>query len=1089
MGEEGHYGTQRFAPPVTARDLVAAGFEDVTEIGSGGFGVVFRCRQPILDRIVAVKVLAPETQLGALHESFHEERALGRMTGHPNIVNLLEIGKTPSGRSFIVMPYYATGSLGSRIRAHGALSIEEVLRLGVRLSGAIETTHHLKVVHGDVKPSNILVSDYGEPILSDFGIARIGGDDGLDEGFIAGSVAFSAPEVIAGSRPTPASDVYGLGASMLCALTGYEIFDARPGETPSQQAERIASSSVAVLTMAGMTEDVCSAVGSAMARDSGDRPSAALFGEQLQQIQAVKGFQVDQMAVLDQRANGGGAILARYRPQSIGLARRMWVAEGNLPLVLTTFVNRRAEMTAAKNALAVSRLVTVVGVGGVGKTRLALRIAEKTHGDFPDGAWLVELAELRDGSLVAEAISGALQLRSQSARSPLEVLAEFLSTRRLLLVLDNCEQIVETVADIIEKLLRRCPGLRVLVTSREPLNIDGETLLHVPPMPIPEEIDNLSPSELPKYDAITLFVERAAAAVPGFVITEANCTAVARICAVLDGLPLAIELAAARLASMSPDQIVDRLANSATILTHGRRGAPARHRTLGAVIGWSYELCTATEQATWARLSVFAGSFELDAAEEVLAEDLPPTETLDILSSLLDKSILTREEVDGMVRFRMLNTIRDYGRDRLNRSGEAPHWRRRHRDWYQRFVVAANVEWISERQREFIDRLVRELPNLREALGYTMSGPPKSTTTALHFVNALDHFWLARGVPSEARYWIDRARSSTTKSEGNDIELAETLSHGVVFAGAQGDIAEARSLVAESRSLGSASKSSMVRAHVCHAEGFLALITGEFLQAESYLREERELFESNDDLGRQVEILLLLAWAHTLSGNCMEALSYFDQAESISETHGEETYRSYSFWGAGVAMWKLGRMNDAERALQQGTALASAREDPFVASLSIETLAWLAAANGDAIRAATLLAAAAEVARTAGCTPVIFPALWSYHEECIDAVSMTLTAAELESARRRAHSFTLAEATAFALGESLADNHSDGRQSAGLTKRESEVAALVAQGMTNKAIAAKLFISQRTVHGHVEHILSKLAFTSRTQIAAWVARG
>ncbi|QBJ95588.1 protein kinase [Rhodococcus sp. ABRD24] len=1089
MSEEDRDHTERCVPPVAAGELEAAGFEDVREIGSGGFGVVFRCVQPDLDRVVAVKVVEREAEPDTLCDGFQEERALGRMTGHPNIVNLLEIGRTPSGRRFFVMPYFANGSLSRRIREYGTLSLEEVLRLGVRLSGAIATAHRLGVVHSDVKPGNILVSDYSEPVLSDFGIARIGGHNDAETGVIAGSVAFSAPELFGGAGPTPASDVYGLGASMLCALTGYETFDRHTGETPVEQAERIASVPAAVLSTAGMADDVRAAIGAAMAREPGDRPSAVSFGEQLQRIQADRGFPVDEVAVLGEQDDGGRALLPRRRPQASTPAGPMSSGEGNLPLTLTSFVDRRAEVTAAKNALAVSRLVTVVGIGGAGKTRLALRIAEKTRSNFPDGVWIVELAELRDGSLVAESIAGTLRLRSQSARSPLEVLAESLAARTLLLVLDNCEHIVDTVADIVATLLRRCPGLRVLATSREPLGIEGETLLHVPPLPVPETVDKLSVAELPQYDAVTLFTERAAAAVPGFEVTEANCVTVARICAVLDGLPLAIELTAARLTSMSLDQIAARLASRYTLLTHGRRGAPARHQTLRAAIDWSYELCTATEQATWARLSVFAGSFELDAAEELLAGDLTPTETLDTLSNLLDKSILNRVEVEGIVRFRMLDTIRDYGHDRLERSNDAERWHRRHREWYERLAVAATADWISARQRDSIDRLVRELPNLREALAYTMTESREFAAATLHFVNALYLFWLARGMLSEGRYWIDRARGTSVDTGSDKSGLTEALSHAVVFAGSQGDLENAGALVAEAKSLGAGASEAVVRGHVLHAEGYLALFAGDLPRARSCLQGAYDVVEAGSDLGRQVEILLPLAWAHTLSGNCTEALAWFDQAQSITETHGEEVFRSYSSWGTGVAMWKLGRLDGAERALRQGTALATSRDDPFVASLCIETLAWLAGTNGDAIRAATLLAVAEKVARMAGCAPVIFPALWRYHEECVEATSSVLGAAKVESARRHAFSLSLSEATALALGETVSNAHAGDQQLAGLTRRESEVAELVGQGMTNKAIAAKLVISQRTVHGHVEHILSKLGFTSRTQIAAWVARG
>ena len=1088
MSEEDRYDTQRHVVPVVERDLEAAGFEDVREIGSGGFGVVFRCVQPILDRVVAVKVVEEEATKDVLWDALQEERALGRMTGHPNIVSLLEIGTTPSGRRFFVMPFFSQGSLSRRIRDHGTLSLEEVLRLGVRLSGAIGTAHHLEVVHNDVKPANVLMSDYGEPVLSDFGIARIGNQGGT-ESVVAGSAAFSAPELFGSAGPTPASDVYGLGASVLCALTGYENFDRRTGETPVEQNRRIASSPAVVLPAVRMADDVLVAIGTAMSREPDDRPTAEYFGEQLQQIQADRGFPVDEMAILGERDNVGRVSPARRQPQTRISAGSVSRGEGNLPLNRTSFVDRRTEVTKAKNALAVSRLVTVVGTGGAGKTRLALRIAEKTGSTFPDGVWIIELSELHDGSLVAQLIASTLQLRTQSARSALEVVIESVAEGNVLIVLDNCEHLVDAVADIVETLLSCCPRLRVLATSREPLGIEGETLLHLPPLSTPETVDNLSAAELPQYDAATLFVDRASAVVPGFEVNDANCATVGRICAILDGLPLAIELAAVRLASMSLEQIADRLVSRYTLLTQGRRGAPARQQTLQAAIDWSFELCTVIEQTTWARVSVFAGSFGLDGAEGLFAGELTPTETLDTLSSLLDKSILNREEVDGIVRFRMLGTLRDYGLARLEQSGDGTRWRGRHRDWYERLAVDVNTDWVSARQRVSIDRLVRELPNLREAMAYAMSTSYEMCSTAMDFVNALYRFWLARGMLAEGRYWVGRARQASNSVGGNEVELAEAISHEVVFAGSQGDLDDAETLVAEARTLGADASDSMVRAHALHAEGFLALFTGNLPLARSCLQRAQDIVERGSDLGRRVEILLPLAWAHTLSGNCTEALARFNQARSITETHGEEVFRSYSLWGIGVAMWQLGKRDDAEWALRQGATLATSREDPFVASLCVEALAWLAGSNGDAIRSATMLVAAEQAARRVGCEPVIFPALWTYHEECVEATLSVLGAAKVESVRRHASSLNPIRATELALGETATNEASGDRPLAGLTRRESEVAALVAEGMTNKAIAAKLVISQRTVHGHVEHILCKLGFTSRTQIAAWVARG
>ena len=331
---------------------------------------------------------------------------------------------------------------------------------------------------------------------------------------------------------------------------------------------------------------------------------------------------------------------------------------GNLPAELTSFVGRRGELAEVRRLLAGSRLVTLTGVGGVGKTRLALRAAAGLARAFPGGVWLVRLDQLRDEALVAQAVAGTLGLQDRAGFSPEAALADYLSGRQLLLVLDNCEHLVDAAAKLADLLLLRAAGLRVLATSREALTIDGEMVLAVPPLPVPEAGQPLTAAELGVCPAVRLFAERAAQVVPGFAVTEANQAAVAGICRRLDGLPLALELAAARLPVLSPEQVDARLGDRLGLLTRGGRVRPARQQTLRASIGWSYELCSRAERLLWARLSVFAGGFELDAAEGICADDrLAAGEVLDLLAALAGKSILTAAHREGVARYRLPETL------------------------------------------------------------------------------------------------------------------------------------------------------------------------------------------------------------------------------------------------------------------------------------------------------------------------------------------------------------------------------------------------------------------------------------------------
>ncbi|RYF64500.1 MAG: protein kinase, partial [Comamonadaceae bacterium] len=382
---------------------------------------------------------------------------------------------------------------------------------------------------GDVRDAEIgqlRLTDYGEPELTDFGIAHIAGGFETATGAVTGSPAYTAPEVLGGDPPTPAADVYGLGATLFSALTGHAAFERRSGEQVVAQFLRITTQEVPDLRERGIPEDVSDTIARAMSREPGQRPAtAADFGEELRRLQRHHGFPVDEMALraeADAPRNGEQPTSPdgprSEAPATLG-------ATGRLPLELTSFVGRRHELTEAKNLLAGSRLVTLTGIGGVGKTRLALRVAAAVQRGYPDGVRLIELGELRDESSLVDAVAAAVGVRHHSAIPLREVLIEFLTPRELLLVLDNCEHVVDAVAEIAGLLLHTCPRLRILATSREPLGIGGEAMLRVPPLAIPDPERQPSLRGLPKYDAVTLFAERAADAVPGFALTEANAAA------------------------------------------------------------------------------------------------------------------------------------------------------------------------------------------------------------------------------------------------------------------------------------------------------------------------------------------------------------------------------------------------------------------------------------------------------------------------------------------------------------------------------------------------------------------------------------
>jgi predicted ATPase len=369
-------------------------------------------------------------------------------------------------------------------------------------------------------------------------------------------------------------------------------------------------------------------------------------------------------------------------------------AGGNLPAEVTSFVGRRRELADLKRALTKSRLVTLTGAGGVGKTRVAQRLARDRRRAYPHGTWLIELAELPDPALLTKTVLSELGVHGQLTRPTgdvLEELVDSLTDRHLLLVLDSCEHLLDEVAALATVLLRRCPDLQILATSRAPIGVVGEAVIPVPTMTAPEPDRSSGMAGLSRYDAVALFTERAVAAVPDFAVTQGNYRAVATLCHRLDGLPLAIELAAGRLRSLSPHQILSKLDDRYALLKGNGRERPDRQQTLRASVEWSYQLCTRHEQRLWAELCVFAGSFELDAVEAVCPSATGSEDIVDLMSGLVDKSIVVRYQRGDAARYRLLDALREFGWERLTETGDPPSLKIRHLQWYAALVQSAKT--------------------------------------------------------------------------------------------------------------------------------------------------------------------------------------------------------------------------------------------------------------------------------------------------------------------------------------------------------------------------------------------------------------
>jgi len=546
---------------------------------------------------------------------------------------------------------------------------------------------------------------------------------------------------------------------------------------------------------------------------------------------------------------------------------------------------------------------------------------------------------------------------------------------------------------------------------------------------------------------------------------------------------LAIELAAARLRAMSLEQIDSRLDDRFALLTRGSRGAPKRQQTLQWCIAWSYDLCTTAEQRLWDELSVFAGGFELDAAEHVCGGDLDDAELLDALAALVDKSILIRDETDNGVRFRMFETVQQYGRQMAQAHGTYPEAARRHREWCEQMALQAEKEWIGPHQTAWIARLERELPNLRKALEFSFSEPNES---AVHMTSTLYLFWALGGRLSEGRRWLERELAQPIRS--SRIHRAKAFFAASSMAGLQEDMPTALEKLRELANLADDTADPLVKALLSHAEANICLAGGdaELQRASDLLTEAVALYTRLGEPGLQLDAQISLGWSYALRDDSDRALAPLEQALTVTESTGEVMLRSWALWAAGFALWRKGDIGAATHMLQKGIRAARQVDDPLVTAACSEMLAWTAAQQHHYRRATVLMGAADTLGHAAGISAFILSDLQIYRERAERAGRTALGARAFEAARQEGAVMNFHTAVAFALNENSSAAAS-ATPPATLTRRERQVADLVAEGLTNKAIAARLVISQRTAEGHVEHILTKLGFSSRAQIAAWAS--
>lgn len=749
-----------------------------------------------------------------------------------------------------------------------------------------------------------------------------------------------------------------------------------------------------------------------------------------------------------------------------------------LPNYATPFVGRDSELRTLQLLIGTERLITINGPGGMGKTRLAVHAAGRFRRAFADGVRVVELGSLHMPELLPQAVADSLGLpvRGSHGTSTEQMLVEYLGSRRILLVLDNCEHLLDASARLISVLLRGTSQLHIIATSREVFGIPEEHRLALQPMHTTTDTDRGAPG------AVELFESRASAILPSFTVNPENRDAVNRVCARLDGMPLAIELACSRLSVLSIDQLAARLDHRLDLLTEGNRTGPTRHRSLQATMDWSYELCTREQQLLWARTSVFVGGFDLDMAETVCAgRGISSHGILDGVFALVAKSILQRVEENGQVRFRMLETLREYGAAQLSVE-ESDALRDRHFVWCADVLRRAADSWFGPDQKTTSSCIRDNRADIRFALERALRSPDsEQARRAANLIADVWFLWACGISVTEHRLWLDRVLEEPEFAAVRDRASATA---GLVMT-LQGDRDGADSVLRHA--LDSGNDDPVVRAFSTHVLGLNEFFAGNFDSAIEFLTESSDLYTR---IPERVDLVctmkIHLGMVYSFTGNLADAHEAFDSVRALAETNGEIWLRSYAVYGLGLVALVAERYSEAAHCAVSALDLHRSFDDVVGTTLMTDLLAWAEAESGSSDRAAVLLGAASAMWGSFG-EQLYGSEHWIEKREVFEErARRSLGPREFEAHRASGSTMSVGELISYALGEtSGAAAAVDKATPTALSPREREVADMLADGLSNKDIAAKLVLSPRTIEGHVERVLQKLGMSRRQEVAGY----
>jgi predicted ATPase len=899
-------------------------YEIVGPLGAGGMGEVYKARDLRLDRCVAVKILPSAFSADSDRlRRFQEEARSASALNHPNIITIYELGQ--DGSTHYIAMELVEGKTLRDLLGPGLLPMRKALEIAAQVAEGLTKAHEAGIAHRDLKPENLMISHDGFVKILDFGLAKVlptarldtGSTSGFESepGLVVGTVGYMSPEQVSGDRLDFRADQFSFGCVLYEMVTGKRAFERSTVPETLVAVLREPHPPIGVQNP-DAPAPLCWAVERCLAKEPDNR------------YNSTRDLALELAAIRDRFSEKPG--------------KQVETRAGNLPVQRTGFVGREKEVAVARELLLRQdvRLVTVTGPGGIGKTRLAVEVASGLLEYFSGGAHFVPLSSLSDPGLIPSAIVQALRIREAGGQSPLEILKKDLqdsSHGPMLLVLDNFEHLMQAAPTVAE-LLATGPNLKIMVTSRAALHVYGEHEFPVPPLALPDSRSLPSIEVLSQCPAVALFIQRAMAAKPDFELNRENAGVVSEICARLDGLPLAIELAAARVKVLSPSSMLTRLASRLQLLTGGARDLPQRQQTLRAAIDWSYDLLSAAEQKLFRRLSVFVGGCTLEGVEAVCDTrgDLD-LDLLDGMASMVDKSLAQQvEQAKGESRFVMLETIREYALDKLDASGEKAQAKRAHAAYC---LVLAEEEAKEQAGGEWLDRFTSEHDNFRAGLGWlTETGDAE---WGLRLGTALFRFWEIREYFAEGRDRLGRLLKLAGAAGPTKARTRALFSAGVL-AGEQGDYASAETLLGESLGIARQLDDKTGVAVSLNALAVFARDRGDVATANALFEESLVLWRELGDQKAIARALSNLANVVKLQGDYVRARSLYAECLSIFQGLHDRTGVAWSMNYQGDVARDQGDSAGAQKLYEQGLAIFRELDDRWGIAGTLADLGTLA---------------------------------------------------------------------------------------------------------------------------------------------------